>query len=448
MNQEMMQRTKWFTEARFGMFIHWGLYSIPARGEWVMSHEEIPFEEYKKYFDLFDPVDYDPKKWVKAAKNAGMKYIVLTAKHHDGFCLFDSAYTDYKSTNTKAGRDLVKEFVDACHEEEIRAGLYFSLIDWSHPDFPKYKDRQHPMRNNEAYKDEKIDFDRYLDFMHNQVREIVTNYGKIDLLWFDFSYDNLCGEKWRATELVKMVRKYQPDVIMDNRLEGNGDNHGSLLTGNPTVYSGDFVSPEQILPTEGVVDYLGNPILWELCCTMNNHWGYCNFDHQFKPASMLIRKLVECVSKGGNMILNVGPDARGNIPKESLEILDEIGQWMKQNSESIYGCGPCKLAKPEWGRYTQKGDVIYAHVFETPLGALPLTGVAPDELDKVYYLADGSEMKRGEAWNTALYTDVSFVTFGEDPVFTYPIPDTRDTVLKVIMKQTGGVDRNSLKGWK
>lgn len=434
MKEEAKKRTQWFMDARFGMFIHWGLYAIPARGEWVMSHEEIPLEEYRKYFDLFDPVDCDPRKWVKAAKNAGMKYAVLTAKHHDGFCLFDSAYTEYKITNTKAGRDIVKEFVDACHEEDIKAGLYFSIIDWSHPDFPKYKDRQHPMRNNEKYKDEKIDFDRYLDFMHAQVKEIVTNYGKIDLLWFDFSYDDMCGEKWRATELVNMVRKYQPHVLMDNRLEGNGDNHGSLVTGNPTPYSGDFVSPEQILPTEGVVDQEGNPIPWELCCTMNNHWGYCNFDHLYKPASMLIRKLVECVSKGGNMIVNVGPDAKGNIPKESLKILEEIGEWMRQNGDSIYGCGKAKLPKPEWGRYTQKGDVIYAHVYETPLGALPLTGVAPESLDKVYYLADGSEMKRGEAWNTALYTDVSFVTFGEDPVFTYPLPDSRDTVLKIVRK--------------
>ena len=434
MNQEMKNRTKWYTDARFGMFIHWGLYAIPARGEWVMSHEEIPLEEYKKYFDIFDPVDCDPKQWVKAAKNAGMKYVVLTAKHHDGFCLYDSAYTDYKITNTKAGRDIVKEFVDACHEEEMGAGLYFSILDWSHPDFPKYGDMFHPMRNNEAYKDEDIDFDRYLKFMHNQIEEIVSKYGKIDILWFDFSYADMVGEKWRATDLVNMVRKYQPDVIMDNRLEGNGDNHGSLITGNPTPYSGDFVSPEQILPPEGVVDVFGNPVPWELCCTMNNHWGYCNFDHTFKPASMLIRKLVDCVSKNGNMIVNVGPDARGNIPKESLEILKEIGEWMRLNGDSIYGCGKSELAKPEWGRYTQKGDVIYAHVLDTPLGALPLSGVGPQELDKVYYLADGTEMKRGEAWNTALYTDVSFVSFGDDPVFTYPLPDTRDTVLKIIRK--------------
>lgn len=435
MNQEIRERTKWFMEARFGMFIHWGLYSIPAKGEWMMSEAEMTVSEYKQYFDLFDPVDYNPREWVRLAKEAGMQYAVLTAKHHDGFCLFDSALTEYKATNTKAGRDLVREFVDACREEGIRVGLYFSIIDWSHPDFPKYGDRQHPMRNNEAYKDEKIDFDRYLEFMHGQVKELVTNYGKLDILWFDFSYDDMCGEKWKATELIKMVRKYQPDVIIDNRLEGSGEDHGSIATANPLIYSGDFASPEQIIPPEGVRDELGEMIPWELCATMNNHWGYCNFDHQYKSPEMLIRKLVECTSKGGNMILNVGPDAKGNIPKESVKILREIGQWMKKNQESVYGCGICKLPKPEWGRYTQKGNVIYAHVYETPLGALPLSGIAPEKLDKVYYVADGTEMNRGEAWNTALFSDVAFVSFGDNPVFTYELPDKRDTVLKIILKE-------------
>ena len=435
MNQEIRERTKWFMEARFGMFIHWGLYSIPAKGEWMMSEAEMSVSEYKQYFDLFDPVDYNPREWVRLAKEAVMQYAVLTAKHHDGFCLFDSALTEYKATNTKAGRDLVREFVDACREEGIRVGLYFSIIDWSHPDFPKYGDRQHPMRNNEAYKDEKIDFDRYLEYMHGQVKELVTNYGKIDILWFDFSYDDMCGEKWKATELIKMVRKYQPDVIIDNRLEGSGEDHGSIATANPLIYSGDFASPEQIIPPEGVRDELGEMIPWELCATMNNHWGYCNFDHQYKSPEMLIRKLVECTSKGGNMILNVGPDAKGNIPKESVKILKEIGQWMKKNQESVYGCGICELPKPEWGRYTQKGNVIYAHVYETPLGALPLYGIGPDKLDKVYYVADGTEMNRGEAWNTVLFSDVAFVSFGDNPVFTYELPDKRDTVLKIILKE-------------
>ena len=434
MNQEIQKRTKWFMDDRFGMFIHWGLYSIPACGEWVMSEKEMTVEQYQPYFEQFNPVDYQPQKWAQLAKAAGMQYAVLTAKHHDGFCLFDSALTDYKATNTKAGRDLVREFVEAFREAGLKVGLYFSLIDWHHPDFPKYGDRQHPMRNNQTYKDEVIDFERYLKYMHGQVRELVTNYGKLDLLWFDFSYDDMAGEKWKATELIKMVRQYQPDVIIDNRLEGAGDNHGSIVTENPLIYSGDFASPEQIIPPKGVCDEKGNPIPWELCATMNNHWGYCNYDHQYKSAEMLVRKLVECVSKGGNMILNVGPDAKGNIPRESVKILKEIGEWMEKNGESIYQCVISSLEKPDWGRYTQRGKTIYAHIYETPLGALPLYGVKPEQLDKVTYLADGSEVKRGEAWNTALYQDVAFVSFGENPVFTYPLPDKKDTVLKIELK--------------
>ncbi len=482
MNQEIRERTKWFMEARFGMFIHWGLYAIPACGEWVMSEREMTVEEYETYFRIFDPVDYNPKEWVKLAKEAGMKYAVLTAKHHDGFCLFDSALTDYKCTNTKAvdynpkewvklakeagmkyavltakhhdgfclfdsaltdykctntkaGRDLVREFVDACREEGIRVGLYFSLIDWHHPDFPKYQDRQHPMRNCETYKDEIIHFDRYLDYMHGQVKELVTNYGKLDLLWFDFSYDDMCGEKWQAEDLIRMVRSYQPDVIIDNRLEGSGEDHGSIATACPSLYSGDFASPEQIIPPHGIRDELGEMIPWELCATMNNHWGYCNFDRTFKSPDMLIRKLVECTSKGGNMILNVGPDARGNIPEESVKILKEMGSWMKKNGESIYGCTLCDRPKPEWGRYTAKGDVIYAHVMEEPLGAMPLYGISSEELDRVYYLSDGSEVSRGEAWNTVQFQESAFVSFGENPVFTYPLPDKKDTVLKIILKK-------------
>lgn len=431
MNQEIRERTKWFMEARFGMFIHWGLYSIPACGEWMMSEKEMTVEEYRQYFERFNPVDYNPREWVRLAKEAGMKYVVLTAKHHDGFCLFDSKLTDYKSTNTKAGRDLVREFVDACREENLRVGLYFSIIDWHHPDFPKYGDRQHPMRNCEAYKNEKVDFDRYLEYMHGQVKELVSNYGRLDLLWFDFSYDDMTGEKWRASDLIQMVRSYQPNVIIDNRLEGAGDHHGSIATEHPLIYSGDFASPEQIIPPEGVRDENGGLIPWELCATMNNHWGYCNFDHQYKTPQMLVRKLVECVSKGGNMILNVGPDAKGNIPDENIAILKEVGKWMKKNKESIYGCGISVLPKPEWGRYTQKGNVVYAHVYETPLGALPLYGIEPEKLAEVTYLADGSEVNRGEAWNTALYQDVAFVSFGENPVFTYPLPDETDTVLKI-----------------
>ena len=318
------KRVEWYQDARFGMFIHWGLYAIPARGEWVRSVEQMPEEEYLPFFDEFDPVDYDPKKWAKAAKEAGMKYAVLTAKHHDGFCLYDSKLTDFKATNTKAGRDLVAEYLDAFRAEGIKVGLYYSIIDWHHPDYPHYGDKIHPLRNCEAEKDVERDFDRYLEYMHGQVKELCTQYGKIDVMWFDFSYDEMTGEKWKATELVNMIRSYQPDVIIDNRLEVSGEGFGSLATDEPNVYSGDFVSPEQIIPPHGLKDEAGRNLVWEACITMNDNWGYCAKDKNFKPASMIIKKLVECVSKGGNMLLNVGPDAKGNIPCESVRILKEI----------------------------------------------------------------------------------------------------------------------------
>ena len=333
------KRVEWYQHDRFGMFIHWGLYAIPARGEWVRSVEQMPKEEYLPFFEEFDPIDYDPKKWARAAKEAGMKYAVLTAKHHDGFCLFDSKLTDFKATNTKAGRDLVREYLEAFRSEGLKVGLYYSLLDWHHPDYPHYGDRNHPMRNSEAEKakEQDRDFDRYLEYMHGQVRELCTEYGKLDVMWFDFSYDDMRGEKWKATELMKMIRTYQPDVIIDNRLEASGEGFGSLATDHPSDYSGDFVSPEQIIPPNGLKGENGKDLVWEACVTMNNNWGYCAKDKNFKPASTLIKKLVECVSKGGNLLLNVGPDARGNIPAESLEILSQIGAWMKANGQSIYG---------------------------------------------------------------------------------------------------------------
>ena len=291
--EEYEKRIEWFREARFGMFIHFGLYAIPARGEWVRSTEQMTREQYQKYFEEFNPVDYNPREWAKAAKEAGMKYMVLTAKHHDGFCLFDSKYTDFKSTNTKFGRDLVKEFVEAVRAEGLKVGLYFTLLDWDHPDYPHYGDRNHPMRNNPAETNEGRDFNRYLDYMHSQIREICTNYGKLDLLWFDFSYDDMRGEKWRATELMDMVRTLQPGVIIDNRLEVSGEGYGSLAEGNPTPYHGDFVTPEQMIPPDGIRDVNGRELMWEACVTMNGNWGYHATDRFWKPAPMLIKKLVE-----------------------------------------------------------------------------------------------------------------------------------------------------------
>lgn len=424
------RRVAWYTQARFGMFLHWGLYAIPARGEWVRSVERIPSEVYDRYMREFSPQDCDMRRWMAAAKGAGVRYAVLTAKHHDGFCLFDSAYTDFKSTNSPAGRDFVREFVEAAREFDIRVGLYFSLIDWHHPDFPHCGDRNRPMRGDAGFSDEGRDFGRYLDFMHAQVRELCSNYGKLDILWFDFSYDGLRGEAWRGTELMKMVRALQPDVVVNNRLEVSGEGLGSLAACAPTPYHGDFVTPEQIAPLDGLCDAQGTPLVWESCITMNNHWGYCAGDHFYKPAPMLIRKLVECVSKGGNLLLNVGPDAQGRFPKESFEALNRIGEWLGENGESVYGCGPSGLPKPEYGRFTRNGDRLYVHIFENTLGPLPLFGLDREDIVAVRRLADGSEVPISTSWVHSGYPDIVFADLGPDPV----LPDLTDTVLEVRLR--------------
>ena len=423
-------RVQWFREARFGMFIHWGLYSIPARGEWVRSDEQMPESEYMPYFDEFNPRDYNPRAWAKAAKEAGMQYVVLTAKHHDGFCLFDSQYTDFKSTNTKLGRDIVRDFVEAVRAEGLRVGLYFTLIDWHHPDYPHYGDRYHPMRNHPECSNENRDFNRYLEYMFNQAREICSNYGKLDLLWFDFSYDHMRGETWKATEFIEMVRSLQPNVIIDNRLEVSGEGFGSLHDCRPTPYHGDFVTPEKFIPPQGILDVEGNPMLWEVCATMNNNWGFNGTDLFYKPASMLIKKLVECVSKGGNMILNVGPDAQGNIPPQSQAILRDIGRWMHDNAESIYGCGRSELPRPEFGRITQKDKTLYFHMYENTMGPAPLLGLRAEDVAGIRLLSTGHEIPVSTSWVHSDYPDIVFADLGPDPV----LPDPVDTVLKVMLK--------------
>ncbi len=417
--QTFPERTRWFMDARFGMFVHWGLYAIPSRGEWVRSLEKLTVEQYQPFFEEFDPVRYDPRAWARLAKAAGMKYAVLTAKHHDGFCLFDSQLTDYKATRTPAGRDLIREYVDAFREEGLRVGLYYSIIDWHHEDYPAYGDKIHPMRDNEAFKDKPIVFERYLAYMHGQVKELLTNYGKIDVMWFDFSYDDMTGEKWKATELVRMMRSIQPDIVIDNRLGGN------VKAAEPEEYAGDYASPEQLLPVGGVVNEAGNPIPWESCITLNDHWGYCSSDHNYKSAKTVVRGLVECVSKGGNLLLNVGPDPKGVIPPESVDVLQDVGRWMEANANSIYGCGAAELPKPEWGRYTQNGKLLYAHIFDRGMGPVQFIGLN-GKIKRARLLSDGSELKVETPWMAYEYPDDAFVTLS-----SATLPDDMDTVIEL-----------------
>lgn len=428
----MSNRTKWFEDARFGMFIHWGLYSIPARGEWVRSDEKMSDEEYHKYTKLFNPIHFDAIQWAKIAKRSGMKYAVLTAKHHDGFCLFDSKYTNFKVTNTPFGRDIVREFLEAFRAEGIKVGIYYSLLDWDHPDYPHYKDAYHPMRDNEDYKEYK--FDNYISYMHAQIEELCTNYGKLDIMWFDFSYGKLRGEAWKAAELVKMVRAHQPDVVMDTRLEVGGEGMGSIATESPTIYSGDFVSAEQIIPPKGMCNLKGEPLPWEACITLNNHWGFHRYDYEYKSAKTIIHKLVECVSKGGNLLINVGPDALGEIPEKSKKILFEVGEWLDKNGKSIYKCSRCDLEKPEFGRITADNDTYYFHLIDQPIGPVPIKGIKKEDIEEIYFLASGAELPYVSGWVTLNFPEYLFVHFAPMPFDTVKVPDELDTVIAVKLK--------------
>lgn len=429
------KRVAWYQDSRFGMFIHFGLYSVAAREEWVKSIERISTQEYDKYFDAFNPKDLDMRSWARLAKKAGMKYAVLTAKHHDGFCLYATKTTDYNAVATRCGRDLVAGFLEAFRAEGIKVGLYYSLLDWHHPDYPHFGDRGHPMRENEEYRNYSNNFENYLDYMHRQIDELLTGYGKLDIMWFDYSYNELRGERWRASQLMEKIRKYQPDMIIDNRLEAAGGELGSIMTANPSPFAGDFASPEQMVPPQGLKNELGQPIPWESCVTLNKHWGYCASDQQYKSAKLIIRSLVECVSKDGNFLINVGPDGNGRIPLQSIEILEEVGRWMERNGESIYGCGSSKLPKPDWGRFTQKGNLLYAHVFEECVSALRVPAIEPVYLRR---LADNGEVKLAGFWTLKSFDQDSFFFLWPDQSHSYPLPDPHDTVVEITLKQKEG----------
>ncbi len=377
--------TSWFQDARFGMFIHWGLYALPSRHEWVKHREELDDEAYQPYFDHFNPDLYNPREWARAAREAGMRYFVITTKHHEGFCLWNSRHTGYKAPNTPCGKDLLKPMVKAFRDEGLHVGFYYSLIDWHHPEFPI--DRIHPLRNDKKARkrEAKRDVRKYAAYLHKQVRELLTNFGKIDVIWFDFSYPGKDGkgrDDWQSEKLVRMVRKLQPDIIIDNRLDLPG--------------SADIVTPEQYVPTDIVRDEDGNPAVWEGCQTFSGSWGYHRDESTWKSVPMLIRMLVEHVSKGGNLLLNVGPTARGEFDYRALERLAGMGEWMRRHGRAIYGCtyAPEDLPPPPDCRYTfnPKTNRLYLHLFAWPFKAVHL----PNLGGRVAYaqlLNDGSEIK-------------------------------------------------------
>jgi alpha-L-fucosidase len=407
------QRTEWFRQARFGMFIHWGIYSVPAgewnggkdHAEWIMLTGKIPSAEYEKFATGFNPMKFNATEWVQLAKDAGMKYLVITSKHHDGFCMYDSKLTDYDIMQaTPFGRDPMKELASACNQAGLKFCFYHSVVDWHHPEFPaKYSQGSfHGSPNPNA------NLDKYVAYMKGQVRELLSNYGPIGILWFDGGGSfrgQPMAELIHAQEIIDMIRRLQPMCIVNDRL------------GLPA----DYGTPEQYIPGRAPKK------MFEVCMTLNDHWGYNQFDNHWKSPETVIRNLADIAGKGGNYLLNVGPTAEGTIPEGSVRTLREVGKWMKVNGASIYGTTASPFRATPWGRCTARSGKLYLHVFNWPTdGRLVVPGLR-NKVSKAYLLAAPEQACR--------------VTPGEEQVTVAvprQMPDALDTV--VVLEIEGAVD--------
>jgi len=350
------QRMQWWHAAKFGMFIHFGLYSTIGRHEWVMEDEAIPIDQYVKRADIFKPVANSPKAWAKLAKQAGMKYMVLTTKHHEGFCHFDTKLTDYCAPKKGPGRDIVREYVEAARAEGLHVGFYYSLMDWHHPDGAKCSTDEAARR-------------RFVDYTHGLIREILTNYGKIDVLWYDVSWP-LDVKGWESERMNDMVFQLQPEIIVNNR----------------NKLEGDFATPEQKIVAET------NGRAWESCMTLNDSWGYQRADDNWKSARTVIRNLIQCVRDGGNYLLNIGPKPDGSIPEQSIAVLSEVGRWMEVNGDSIYKSDLCQVRRSNYASFTRIGNTLYMHVHFWPGEYVAISGLKT-KVKSARLLKTGADVK-------------------------------------------------------
>ncbi len=332
------ERMKWWHEARFGMFIHWGLYSVIGRHEWVMENEGIPVKEYEQYARQFKPKPNAARDWARLAKQTGQKYMVMTTKHHEGFCHFDTRLTDYCAPKQGPGRDLVREFVDAARAEGLRVGFYYSLMDWHHPDGARCATDEEARR-------------RFVDYIHGQIRELLTNYGKIDILWYDVAWP-LDAKGWESEKMNDMVFQLQPQIIVNNR----------------NKLDGDFSTPEQQITAD-------SKHAWESCMTLNDSWGYNRGDDNWKPPKTVVRNLITCARDTGNYLLNIGPRGDGSIPEESARIFTAAGKWLDRNGAAIYQSEPCQPRRSNYASFTRKGNTLFMHVYFWPGSTVSMGGL-------------------------------------------------------------------------
>lgn len=417
----------WLLNDRLGLFIHFGLYSMAARHEWLMTTEQIHPEDYRKYFDHFNPELMDMRALARKAKETGMKYAVLTTKHHEGFALWDTQYSDYKITNTPFKRDLVKEYVEAFRAEGLKVGFYYSQIDWHHPDFTL--DGLHPLRDNQAARSlsDQRNMKHYINYLKAQVTELLTNYGQIDYIWFDFSYAHRDWgwskgkgrQDWQSEEILDLVLSLQPDILINDRLDlGIG-----------------VVTPEQYQP-EKPLERNGQPVIWEACQAMKPTWGYDRDATEWKSSEVLIKMLIDTVANNGNLLLNVGPNAKGELDIREEARLNEVGQWMKYHQRAIYGAGISEFETPKDCRYTQVGDKrLYLHIFSWPLRHIHLKNLA-GKVAYVQFLHDHSEIYFREFDPNEVITSTETLIDQQSIMLELPVekPSVLVPVIEIILK--------------
>ncbi|HPM01869.1 MAG TPA: alpha-L-fucosidase [Candidatus Cloacimonadota bacterium] len=361
------QQAKWFQEAKFGIFIHWGLYAGIGYTEWAMDHFEIQAEEYEKRMNCFNPEHFDANKWADLIKQSGATYVVVTAKHHDGFCMYDSKYTDYKITESPCKTDILKALETACRKRNIKFGIYYSVMDWHHPDYL-------PRRSWDQRSAESADITRYKRYFQNQLDELIQNYSP-DILWFDGGWEDTFNAD-EVKQINERIYTLKPDILINNRLSNNS--------------SGDFKTPESYIPAKGLKDENNQSVLWETCSTMGDVWGYNPFQNNFYSSRDLIRMLCETSSKGGNFLLNISPDTKGEIPVEQIKRLKETGLWLKDNKEAIFNTKASVFDHhPFYGVSTQKDNKIYLMLYQTE-GFIRLPAIK--EIQSVYYLKSGKAL--------------------------------------------------------